>query len=99
LIDKSQQLNAANQSIASNLADQRRYFIEDVHKTIEDIDQLPPPPELPTGGRGILRESCKARPLRQPADTHLAHVEQSSSARSPSPHHAASENIWGMRAE
>ncbi|KAK5984980.1 hypothetical protein GCK32_001876, partial [Trichostrongylus colubriformis] len=26
------------------------YIIEDIHKTIEDINQLPPPPELPTGG-------------------------------------------------
>ncbi|PIO60419.1 hypothetical protein TELCIR_18083, partial [Teladorsagia circumcincta] len=25
-------------------------IFEDIHKTIEDIDQLPPPPELPTGG-------------------------------------------------
>ncbi|KIH60616.1 hypothetical protein ANCDUO_09126 [Ancylostoma duodenale] len=33
-----------------SIADQRRYMIEDVHKTIEDIDQMPPPPELPTGG-------------------------------------------------
>ncbi|ETN84800.1 hypothetical protein NECAME_06684 [Necator americanus] len=33
-----------------SLADQRRYMYEDVHKTIEDIDQMPPPPELPTGG-------------------------------------------------
>ncbi|VDL75895.1 unnamed protein product [Nippostrongylus brasiliensis] len=50
LMDKSQQLNQNTQSIAHDIADQRKYLIEDVHKTIEDIDQLPPPPELPTGG-------------------------------------------------
>ncbi|KAJ1353770.1 hypothetical protein KIN20_010494 [Parelaphostrongylus tenuis] len=50
LCDTSQKLNQNTISIASDVAAQRKCLYEDVYKTIEDIEQLPPPPELPTGG-------------------------------------------------